>query len=247
VLSKLESDEEHAKLEKNKDVVGLLKKLKTMAFLTGGVQDPFWALQNALKRLVGVNQGKEESVDNYKKRFIAMTQVLEQQWGKFCPTELAEDETEAAQKVATEKFFSRVFLAGADKDRYESLINKCNNDYISKKDEHPATVEKVATLLSNYQVHERKDGAAHARVDNEQDGARETSFVTQSRRRRGTNTSRRCWNCDELGHLAVDCPQPRRGNSNMQADDVSSEDYNENRTAGSGGRCRNSNDAGWSG
>ena len=83
VLSKLESDEEYAKLEKNRDIVGLLKKLKTMAFLTGGVQDPFWALQNVLKRLVGINQGKEEMVDNYKKRFLAMTQVLKQQWGKF--------------------------------------------------------------------------------------------------------------------------------------------------------------------
>lgn len=219
-----------------------------MAFLTGGVQDPFWALQNALKLFVGVNQGKQESVDNYKKRFIAMTQVLEQQWGKFCPTELAENGTEAAQKVATENFFCRVFLAGADRDRYGSLIDKYNNDYVSKKEEYPATVEIVSTLLSNYQEHQRGGKRVdRVRVDDEHDGSRETSFVTQSRRRRGTNTSRRCWNCDELGHFASDCPQPRRGNSNMQADDVSSEDYNENRTAGSAaGRRRNSN-ASWSG
>ena len=102
------------------DVVGFLEKLKTMAFLTGAVQNPFWALQVVLKRLGGVDQGREETVDNYKKRFLAMTQVLTQQWGKFCPTELATEKTEEVEKIATEKLFSRIFLAGADKNRHGS-------------------------------------------------------------------------------------------------------------------------------
>lgn len=58
------------------DVNGFLEKLKTMAFLTGGVQDPFLALQVVLKRLAGVDQGREETADNIRKRFLAQTQVL---------------------------------------------------------------------------------------------------------------------------------------------------------------------------
>jgi len=42
VESKLENDDGFADLEKNDDVVGLLAKLKTMAFSTGGIQDPYW-------------------------------------------------------------------------------------------------------------------------------------------------------------------------------------------------------------
>jgi hypothetical protein len=43
--SKLENELGYAALEMSDDVVGLLRQLKQMAFASGGVQHPFWALQ----------------------------------------------------------------------------------------------------------------------------------------------------------------------------------------------------------
>lgn len=65
VKSNLESDDDFAEMEQNDDVVGLMAKLKEMAFSTAGVQDPFWNLQNLLRRLTVLNQGTSESVTNY--------------------------------------------------------------------------------------------------------------------------------------------------------------------------------------
>jgi len=81
VKSKLENDTGFAALEANDNVVGLLDKLKEMAFSTGGVQHPFWTLQNVLRRLTAINQGPKELVANYHKRFLATTEVIEVQWG----------------------------------------------------------------------------------------------------------------------------------------------------------------------
>ena len=120
------------------------------------MQDPSWALQGVLKRITGFNQGREETVASYQKRFLATTQVLTQQWGEFCPTKLAEDSSEAAQKTACEKFLSRIFLAGADKHRHGSLIDNVNDDYVAGKKQCPASADAVATSLSNCQDHRRE-------------------------------------------------------------------------------------------
>ena len=40
--SKLNSDPEYGDLEKKNDVVGLMKKLKNMAFMVDGVQYSYW-------------------------------------------------------------------------------------------------------------------------------------------------------------------------------------------------------------
>ena len=60
VKSKLESDKEFTTLKKKDDVVGLLGKLKEMAYLTGGVQDLYWTLQRVLKHLTTINQPPTE-------------------------------------------------------------------------------------------------------------------------------------------------------------------------------------------
>jgi hypothetical protein len=47
VISKLESDTEFATIEQKNDVVGLLDMLKVMSHSTVGVQNPYWAMQDA--------------------------------------------------------------------------------------------------------------------------------------------------------------------------------------------------------
>jgi hypothetical protein len=194
--SKLANDAGFATLEQNDDVKGLLGKLKELAFSTGGVQHPFWTLQNMLRRLTAINQGEKESVQNYHKRFLAMTEVIEAQWGQFCPTELADSNSAADKKKARDQLLSMIFLAGADKTRYGKLVESLNNSYLTKTDNYPLDDDSTVTLLSHYQDHK-----ARGIQVNDNDGGVEASFAQVRRKSRI-----RCYKCNELGHVAQNCP-----------------------------------------
>ena len=83
--TRLESNDAFAELEQNSDVVGLLKLLRTLAFSIDESGDPYAVLLGMLKRMIGINQGPNETVVNYHRRFMAQVDVLEAQWGMFYP------------------------------------------------------------------------------------------------------------------------------------------------------------------
>ena len=100
VKSKVENDMDFQELEKNDDVVGLLNKLREFAFSAGGVQHPHWTLQKVVQDLTCMSQGPKEMVQNCHKRFLALTKVIEAQWGEFSPPGLVADATAAETKKA---------------------------------------------------------------------------------------------------------------------------------------------------
>ena len=67
VKSKLENDSSCDQLEADDDVVGLLAKLKELAFSTSGVQHPHWTMQLVMRQLSTVHQGQRESVARHHK------------------------------------------------------------------------------------------------------------------------------------------------------------------------------------
>ena len=196
VKSKLENDTQFIDLEERDDVTGLLAKLKEMAFSTGGVQNPFWTLQGVLKRLAVINQGRTESVANYHKQFLAITDVIEAQWGQFCPIGLAESTSREDKTAAHDKFLSMIFLAGADKVRYGKLLEDLNNSFLSKKDNYPSNIDSTLTLLSHYQDHQ-----AIRTVDDKGNVTLGTSLMQHNKK------NIRCYKCNEYGHVQKNCPK----------------------------------------
>ena len=128
-------------LEDNDDVVGVLKMLKEMAFLTSGVQHPYWTLQNVLRHLTAINQGPNESVSNYHKRFLATTEVIEAQWGQFYPPKLTSGTGSDDKKMARDNMLSMIFLAGVDKKRYRVMLEELNDSCLAKKDNYPTSIQ----------------------------------------------------------------------------------------------------------
>jgi hypothetical protein len=59
-----------------------------MSHSTDGIQEPYWALQNVLRRLTAMNQGKHETVANYYNTFKNQAKVIAGQWGEFYPPNL---------------------------------------------------------------------------------------------------------------------------------------------------------------
>ena len=224
VKSKLENELGYATLEMNDDVVGLLRQLKQMAFASGGVQHPFWTLQIVMRRLLAINQGPRESVTNYYRRFVSTTEVIEEQWGKFYPEKLAVSTSDADKNIARDKYLSMIFLAGADKARFGTLIENLNNSYLAGNDQYPVSLDGTLTLLSHYQDHR---GGEH--MDDDKNVSRETSFAQRKPRKEQQLARIRCWNCNEYGHYQSDCPQKKKMHGTQMSE--VEEDENEEGTA----------------
>jgi hypothetical protein len=167
-------------LENNNDVVGLLKELWKMAFLTGSEQDPFWTLQIALKRFATMSQRPTESVVNYHKRFLANVKVLKAQMGEFIPMKLVDGTTAADKKVAQDKMMSMMMLSGVGKKQYGKLLEDLNNNYLAGMDNYPSDVDSTVTLLSHYQDYQSNGGCN--KVDSDGGGGVETSFAQHKKK-----------------------------------------------------------------
>jgi hypothetical protein len=119
-----------------------------MAFASGRVQHPFWTLQIVMRRLLAINQGPREPVTNYYRRCVSTTKVIEEQWGKLYPEKLAVSTSDAKKNVARDKYLSMIFLAGADKAQFGTLIEDLNNSYLAGNDQYPVPLDGTLTLLS---------------------------------------------------------------------------------------------------
>ena len=232
MIAKLQGDSAFQELEKNDDVVGLLKKLRSLAFSTGGEQHPSMILRNTLHKFSSMSQGPKETPANYYRRFVANIDVLESLWGggDFTPTKTDPDTAEEKTKQRTQ-LQVMFFLSGADPARYKQLINELNNQYLAKTDNYPASLGAALDLLSHY--HAREDKPRARRDDTATEAITETSFV-QGRRPSGA----RCRLCEGRGHSETECPnntnrnprrqrlsrRPTRGTSHAQTHDEAGSD-----------------------
>jgi hypothetical protein len=141
VLSWLENGQGLADLEVNLDVFGLLEKLGTMAFSMGGVQqEPFVSLVYSLRRLTMMQEGSKEAVAKFYKHFKISADVLGGHWGDFHPPNLVKDGVTKEQ--AQDRLLACVFLMGADKGRFGSLLEEYNNSYVAGIDNYPKSHSK---------------------------------------------------------------------------------------------------------
>jgi hypothetical protein len=106
-----------------------------------------------MRRLLAINQGPRESVTNYYRQFVSTTEVIEEQGGKFYPEKLAVSTSDADKNIARDKYLSMIFLAGADKARFGTLIEDLNNSYLARNDQYPVSLDGTLTLLLHYQGH----------------------------------------------------------------------------------------------
>jgi hypothetical protein len=158
-----------------------------------------------MRRLLAINQGPREPVTNYYRGFVSTSEVIEEQWGKFYPEKLAVSTSDADKNITRDKYLSIIFLAGADRAQFGTLIENLNNSYLAGNDQYPVSLDGTLTLLPHYQGHR---GGEH--MDNDKNVSRETSFAQRKPRKAKQLARICCWNCNEDGHYQSDCPQKKK-------------------------------------
>ena len=198
--SKVENDADFQDLENNDDVVGLLNKLKELAFSMGGVQHPHWTLQKVLQCLTSVSQGSKEMVQNHHERFLALTKGIKAQWGEFSPPGSVADIAAVKMKKARDQLSSVMFMAGGDRLRHGKLADDLNNSCLTGLDKWPGLADATLTLLLHHQGHTSGGGVKKV-TSNE---VTETGFAQSGGKRLSQIC---CFKCSELGHVKAGCPK----------------------------------------
>jgi hypothetical protein len=160
------------KIEKKDNLIGLLGKIRDLAYTTDNVQYEFWTMQATMRRLMTVRQGTKESLDAFTKRFLSQQEVTEDVWGELIP-QMMKGKAVVEQEKARHKFLACVFLAGVDPNRYGRTVDDLNNDFLLGTVSYPVDVPGMMTLLSN----RRGGGGGNIHVNAIQDGVVGASFA----------------------------------------------------------------------
>ena len=138
---------------------------------------------------------------------MAIYQVIEEKWGPFYPLKLVSSQNDDDIKQARDSMQAMIFLAGADKYRYEKFLNQMNNNYLAKKDEYPKSIESALELLRHY-----KDHQSGGSKGGDSKPMTETSFAQYQEWLAKTN----CHECGQLGHIKKNCPRLRQQHLQQQ-------------------------------
>jgi Zinc knuckle len=131
--------------------------------------------------------------------------------GDFHPPNLVKDGVTKEQ--AQDRLLACVFLMGANKGRFGSLLEEYNNSYVAGIDKYPKSLKATLTLLSNYQ--DSKSGLGKGLDGKESElGA---SFAQKGKR---DLYKIQCHSCKEYGHYANNCPNKEKSLAQTDSDNT---------------------------
>jgi hypothetical protein len=147
--NKIEAMPDYKKLEKAVDFVELLKRMKEIVDGTDNTQYLFWKMQAQLSKLVFMKQEPNESVANYSKRFEDQVEATESVFGPLVPTFDYKGDHSEEQLKHRNKLLACLFLAGADRGRFKSVVDDLGNEFQFGKINYPDDVTGMTQLLTN--------------------------------------------------------------------------------------------------
>jgi hypothetical protein len=167
MVAKLESLSDFKKIDRDLDVIKLIKAITLLSYQFEGKKYHLEALHQAMNRFYLFNQGKDMTDERFLESVQTLVSVITECGGEIghnpmgilsafkdkggglasiTPTELAE-----AKATAKERYLAVAMLSAADKYRYSKLTEEIGNDYTKGSNHYPKTVTEAYNLIVNYQ------------------------------------------------------------------------------------------------
>ena len=210
--NKLKSMSEFKQLDKDNDVIGLLKLIKNLTHAKVDIQYEHWCAMQSVRKLLLIQQHEREDLTAYYDRLVANRDVAEEQWGKLLPTKLVSDSTD--EDEVRNRFQACIFLAGADKPKYGKVVEELNNQFLSGQNNYPKSVEAMMEYLSHRMDEKQKEKTPTKKKDDTEDeGIGATSLAQKGNKKKHF----KCYKCGGKGHKAPDCPNESDSDSSAGA------------------------------
>jgi hypothetical protein len=200
----VESASGFAAVETAYDVAGLLRIIKDIAFNANDKKFAPMQAAVAWRSLTRAWQQEGEDLVDYYKRFISLVELVERSYGKVAPEEAAKKNEKEYKKnpVATVdiergRMLAFMFMDGANKKLYGSLVRGLENDHALGAVLYPDTVEDALQVLTLHSEH----GLRKVGKGKQLDEGLEMS-MSQVAKKKG-----KCWKCGKAGHVKKDCPE----------------------------------------
>lgn len=205
--NKIESMESFSKMQKEKDVIGLLNTIKQLVYSTATEDWEYWTMQVQLRSLLDLKQEPKESLDAFSKRFLDQLAMTEEWWGSLIPAKL-KGKPKDDQEQGRQRFLACLFLAAADRERYSPVINDLSNDFHLGTNHYPTDIPGMVALLTS----RRGKGTSTKKQDAMRDGIKMYSFA------QGNQKKPKCYRCGMTGHVARHCPKRKQKNEDHGSD-----------------------------
>jgi hypothetical protein len=169
---------------------------------------PSMQAARALKGLMMARQQHNEDVIDYYRQFDGLIEMTERTYGEISPVVVAKKDKTAYSanpdgtvKTEREKMLAYMFMEGAEKKIYASLMKNMRNDHALGNEKYPETVEEALQVMMLY-----SEGMHTKKKKDEEKLALGYAQISASKRREMMKKGL-CFKCGEKGHRAMNCPK----------------------------------------
>jgi hypothetical protein len=144
--NKIEGLSDYQDLVDKDGMTGLLNNIRELAYSMENVQYEYWTMQASIKNMMNLKEQEKESLASYCKRFLEQQEVTEEVWGAMIPMKM-KGKLLMEQDEAQNRFLACVFLAGVDRNKYKTVLDYLNNDFISGTVNYPEDIAGMMTTV----------------------------------------------------------------------------------------------------